>query len=224
MNGKVIVVTGGFGALGRAVAAAARNGGARIAVIDRIEAGEAEFDLALGGVDLADAGAAGRAMDHVAQRLGSLDGLANLAGGFRWITLDEGGAEAWSELYRINAVTAATASRAALPHLKAQGGAIVSVAAAAAARAAGGMGPYAASKSAVLRLTESLAEELKDAGVRVNAVSPTIIDTPQNRADMPKADFSRWVQPAALADVILFLLSDAARAVTGANLLVAGRV
>jgi NAD(P)-dependent dehydrogenase (short-subunit alcohol dehydrogenase family) len=86
------------------------------------------------------------------------------------------------------------------------------------------MGPYAASKSDVLRLTESLAEELKDQGVRVNAVSPTTLDTAANRADMPKADFSRWVQPADLAAVMLFLLSDAARAVTGANLLVAGRV
>ncbi|MFZ8371337.1 SDR family NAD(P)-dependent oxidoreductase, partial [Staphylococcus aureus] len=88
-------------------------------------------------------------------------------------------------------------------------GRIVNVAAAAAAtRAGAGMGAYTASKAGVIKLTESLAEELKDQGVNVNAVLPSIIDTPANRADMPKADFSRWVAPDALAEVILFLASD----------------
>jgi NAD(P)-dependent dehydrogenase (short-subunit alcohol dehydrogenase family) len=85
------------------------------------------------------------------------------------------------------------------------------------------MGAYAASKAGVLRLTESLAEEEKNAGVRVNAVLPTIIDTPRNRADMPKADFSRWVKPEDIAKTILFLLSSDATAITGAEILIAGR-
>jgi len=101
---------------------------------------------------------------------------------------------------------------------------IINVGAAAAAKAGTGMGAYAASKAAVAKLTEALAEELKDKGVNVNAVLPTIIDTPANRADMPKADFARWVEPQALADVIIFLSSRAARAITGASILVAGRV
>jgi NAD(P)-dependent dehydrogenase (short-subunit alcohol dehydrogenase family) len=122
-------------------------------------------------------------------------------------------------------MTAVAASRAALPHLLARGaGRIVNIGANAATRAAAGMGPYAASKAAVARFTESLAEEMKDRGITVNAVLPSIIDTPQNRADMPDADFSRWVAPEAIAEVILFLVSDAAAAVTGALIPVTGRV
>jgi NAD(P)-dependent dehydrogenase (short-subunit alcohol dehydrogenase family) len=85
------------------------------------------------------------------------------------------------------------------------------------------LGAYSASKSAVIRLTESLAGELKDLGITVNSVLPGTIDTPQNRKDMPQTDFGKWVPPAAIADVILFLASDAARAVTGAALPVYGR-
>ena len=108
--------------------------------------------------------------------------------------------------------------------LRASGGAIVNIGAAASIKAAMGMGAYAASKAGVARLTEALAEELKDAGVRVNAVLPSIIDTPANRKDMPDADFTRWVTPEALANVIAFLLSPEASAVTGALLPVTGRV
>jgi NAD(P)-dependent dehydrogenase (short-subunit alcohol dehydrogenase family) len=219
----VTVVTGGFGILGRALVEAAKGAGAKVAVIDR-GSGKSDADLMLGDIDLADPASAKTAMDTVASQLGGLDGLANIAGGFTWTTLEAGGPAAWEAMYKINIGTSVGATYAALPHLKARGGAIVNVAAAAATKAAAGMGPYTASKSGVLRLTESLADELKDEGVRVNAVAPTIIDTPTNRADMPKADFSRWVQPADLAQTILFLLSDAARAVTGASLTVAGRV
>jgi len=123
----------------------------------------------------------------------------------------------------MNVLTAAAASKAALPHLASGGGAIVNVGANGAVKAAAGMGPYAASKAGVHRLTESLAEEWKGK-VRVNAILPSILDTPANRADMPKADPSDWVSPAEAAAVILFLASDAASAVTGALLPVTGRV
>ncbi len=117
----------------------------------------------------------------------------------------------------MNLATAVSATRAALEHLSAGGGgAVVNIGANAATRAAAGMGPYAAAKSAVARLTERLAEELAGANVRVNAVLPSIIDTPANRKDMPKADFSTWVQPHDIANVIVYLLSDAAHAITGA--------
>ena len=127
-------------------------------------------------------------------------------------------------MFHINLATALSMTRAALPHLKSAKGAIVNVGANAAAKAAAGMGAYTASKAGVHKLTESLAEELKDEGVRVNAVLPSILDTPANRADMGEADAARWVTPAALAKVIAFLLSADAAPITGALLPVTGRV
>ena len=135
----------------------------------------------------------------------------------------DGDPATWDRLYALNVKTCANMCRAAIPALSAAGGRIVNVGAGGAVKAAAGMGPYAASKSGVHRLTEALAEELKGK-VAVNAVLPSIIDTPQNRADMPKADFATWVSPADLAAVILFLASDDARAVTGALLPVNGGV
>ncbi|MEQ1440368.1 SDR family NAD(P)-dependent oxidoreductase [Fontimonas sp. SYSU GA230001] len=226
LQGKLVVVTGAFGHLGTAVAAHAAGRGARLALIDRAPAPAVTADagLALGGVDLADAGAARAAMDEVAARGGRIDALVNVAGSFRWETVADGSADTWDLLYRVNLRSALCASQAVLPHLRAGGGRIVNIGANAAGRAALGMGAYAASKSGVARLTEALAEELKDRGITVNAILPGIIDTPPNRRDMPDADHSRWVAPAAIADVIGFLLSDAAAAVTGALIPVTGRL
>jgi NAD(P)-dependent dehydrogenase (short-subunit alcohol dehydrogenase family) len=226
MRDKVVVVTGGFGVLGHAVAEAALAAGAHVALPGREQADTIPARdrlLVLGGVDLTDFAAAKQAFDTVAARFGKIDGLANVAGGFRWQTLGDGDLAGWTDLYQMNLLTAATASKAALPYLRATQGAIVNVGSAPAKKAGAGMGAYAASKAGVLRLTESLAEEEKKAGVRVNSVLPTIIDTPRNRADMPKADFSRWVKPEEIAKAILFLLSDDASAITGAELLIAGR-
>lgn len=226
MRDKVVVVTGGFGVLGQAVAEAALAAGAFVALPGReakSRIAEQERLLVLGGVDLTDFAAVKQAFETVAARFGKIDGLANVAGGFRWQTLADGGLDGWTEQFRMNLLTAATATKAALPYLRTSQGAIVNVASAPAKKAGAGMGAYAASKSGVLRLTESLAEEEKNAGVRVNAVLPTIIDTPRNRADMPKADFTRWVKPEEIAKAILFLLSSDAKAITGAELLISGR-
>ncbi|HLW91943.1 MAG TPA: SDR family NAD(P)-dependent oxidoreductase [Roseiarcus sp.] len=232
MKDKVVVITGGFGALGRAVAEVASKRGASVAALDVGQtppAGLAERlgpkALLLGGADLSTPDGAGKAMAEVKVKYGRLDALINIAGGFRWAKVEDGDAATWDLLLAINLKTALNASRAALPYLLESGaGRIINVGAMSALKAAAGMGPYAASKSAVHRLTESLAEELKAKNVTVNAVLPSIIDTPANRADMPKADFSRWVAPADLAAVILFLASDEARAVTGALIPVAGGV
>jgi NAD(P)-dependent dehydrogenase (short-subunit alcohol dehydrogenase family) len=229
LDGKVVAVTGGLGTLGAAVVAAARAAGASVAVLDRVAAPSPHATdpkvLVQGGIDLTQSAEAEAALERAAAEFGGLDALINVAGTFRWETLDQGSAETWDFLYKVNVRTAVSASKAALPHLFTRGGGrIVNIGAGAAARAGAGMGPYAASKSAVARLTESLAEELKDRFITVNAILPSIIDTPQNRADMPKADFSRWVPPEAIADVIVFLLSPAARAVTGALIPVSGRV
>jgi NAD(P)-dependent dehydrogenase (short-subunit alcohol dehydrogenase family) len=232
MNGKTIVVTGGFGALGSGVAAAAIDRGASVAVLDVApSAPQALADrlgpkaLLVGGVDLSSTEGAQKAMGAVKAKFGRLDALLNIAGGFQWEPVEDGSSESWDRMFALNLKTALNACRAALPYLLESGaGRIVNVGAQSALRAAAGMGPYAASKSAVHRLTESLAEELKLKGVNVNAVLPSTIDTPANRRDMPNADFDRWVSPADLAAVILFLASDEAKAVTGALIPVSGRV
>jgi NAD(P)-dependent dehydrogenase (short-subunit alcohol dehydrogenase family) len=216
LNGKTIVVTGALGVLGRAVASAAEAAGATVARVDYARADQ-PAELLFDGVDLADEAAAAGVMAKVAAACGAIHGLANIAGGFTWSLVADSPATSWEAMFRMNLLTALGASRAARPHLtQARGAAIVNMGANAASRAAAGMGPYTASKAAVLRLTEALAEELAADAIRVNAVMPSIIDTPTNRADMPKADFSAWVQPDDIAQVIVFLLSDAAHAITGA--------
>jgi NAD(P)-dependent dehydrogenase (short-subunit alcohol dehydrogenase family) len=224
MRGKTIVITGAFGVLGSAVAEAAVAQGAIVAMLD-IETRDQALtpaNLAI-GVDLTDLDATTRAMQSIRGQTGSIDALLNIAGGFAWEKVEEGAIATWERMFALNLKTTLTATKAALPHLIEAKGAIVNVGAIGALKAAAGMGAYAASKQAVLKLTESLAEELTGK-VRVNAVLPSIIDTLPNRKDMPKADFGAWVQPAELARVMLFLASDEASAVTGALLPVAGRV
>lgn len=227
MQGRVVVVSGAFGVLGAALVDTLRAAGARVAALDRAPgsaSGDADM-LALGDVDLADPSAASAALQRAVDHFGGIDALVNVAGGFAWETVEDGDIDTWDRLYRINVRTAVVASRAALPHLLARGnGRIVNIGAVGALKGATGMGAYAASKAGVMRFTEALAEELKDRGITVNAVLPSIIDTPQNRKDMPDADHARWVTPQALADVIVFLLGPGAQAVTGALVPVAGRV
>lgn len=229
LQGKHIIVTGGFGALGRALGAVLAERGARVALLDVAEppAGlQPNARLLLrGGVDLNDGAASVAAFDAAADVLGGVDALVNVAGGFAWETLSGGTVATWDRMYEMNLRTAVIGAQAVLPHLKARGaGRIVNVGALASLKAGGGMGAYAAAKSGVARLTEALAEELKSEAITVNAVLPSIIDTPANRADMPSADFARWVSPLALAGVIAFLLSDEGAPITGACLPVAGRV
>jgi NAD(P)-dependent dehydrogenase (short-subunit alcohol dehydrogenase family) len=224
VQGKVVLVTGGFGALGMVVGRAAAAAGADVALVDRAPAPSLPSTIfAVGDVDLTSPEAAAGAVKAVTDRFGRLDALINVAGGFAWQTLADGDFETWSRLYALNVLTAAAASKAALPALIAARGAVVNVGAGGAVKAAAGMGAYAASKAGVHKLTESLAEEFKGK-VRVNAVLPSIIDTPANRADMPGADFAAWVTPEELAEAILFLASDRASGVTGALLPVLGRV
>jgi len=219
MASRSIIVTGGFGTLGRAVAAAFAAQGDRVARVDFAVSAPDALDggVDIGGVDLTDAGAANAVVKQVVAAFGGVDVLVNIAGGFVWQTLADGGSDTWARMFAMNATTCVNMTKMALPELeKAAAGRIVNIGAGGAIVAAVGMGGYAASKAAVHKLTESLAAELNGTSVTVNAVLPSIIDTPVNRADMPDADFGQWVQPAALADVILFLSSSAARAISGA--------
>jgi NAD(P)-dependent dehydrogenase (short-subunit alcohol dehydrogenase family) len=226
MQDKILIVTGALGALGKVVAEAAQSRGARVACIDHApsQAPASADRIEIGGVDLSDPAQATTAVDAAAKHFGRLDALINIAGGFAFETIGDGDIKTWQRMHALNVLTALNASRAALPHLAASNaGRIVNIGAMGALQAGSGMGPYAASKAGVHRLTEALANEWKGK-VTVNAVLPSIIDTAANRADMPKADFSKWVTSQELAEVILFLASDAASGVTGALIPVGGRV
>lgn len=226
MNGTVVVITGALGALGRSVAELALSRGARVAGIDHAQAEIPASDdrIELGGVDLSDIEQAKTALDSVAAHFGTLDALINIAGAFTFETVADGDDAAWQKMHALNVLTALHASRAAIPHLvRSKTGRIVNIGAMGALQAGAGMGPYAASKSGVHRLTEALAAEWKGK-ITVNAVLPSTIDTAANRAAMPKAEFDKWVTPQEIAEVILFLASEAASGVTGALIPVAGRV
>ncbi|HSN73186.1 MAG TPA: SDR family NAD(P)-dependent oxidoreductase [Steroidobacteraceae bacterium] len=227
---RTVVVTGGFGALGSAVGGAFADRGERVVLIDRADRVPEGLQARVGnaqclpGVDLADPASAQQAMRAAAEPGGVIDVLVNIAGGFDWQTLVDGDVDVWRRMFEMNLETAVVASKAALPQLlQARHGRVINVGAGAAARASAGMGAYTASKAGVERFTESLAEELKDKGVTVNAILPGTIDTPRNRADMPDADPARWVAPEDIAAVIVFLASQEARAVTGAAIRVFGR-
>ena len=226
MNGKIIVITGALGALGRVVAESALARGAHVAGIDHAASHAAATPerIELGGVDLSDSAQARKAIDAAATHFGRLDALVNIAGGFTYETVADGDVKSWQRMHALNLLTALNTSHAAIPHLaKSPAARIVNIGAMGALQAGAGMGPYAASKAGVHRLTEALAAEHKGK-ITVNAVLPSTIDTPANRESMPKSDFSKWVRPQELAEVILFLVSDAASAVTGALIPVAGRV
>lgn len=216
LEGRIAVVTGVRGALGAAVRQRFDELGATVIGIARSAEGTGVL-----GADLADSAACERVAAEILARHGRIDALLNVAGGFALAPATELGS--WDELWKMNLVTAMHMSRAVLPSMTARGaGTIVNVAGR--VQPAGAqMAAYAAAKSAVLRLTEALAEETKERGVRVNCVVPSILDTEANRRAMPQADASRWVTPAALADAMAFLCSDLARAVTGASLPVYGR-
>lgn len=211
----VIVVTGAFGALGRSVAQMLADRGHAIAAIDLGAAPEGyPYGTALAGVDLTQPDAVARAFEQIAELHGRIDGLVNIAGGFMWRMVADTDPADWDRMYRMNLLSSALCCQAAMRHLAEKGSSIVNIGAAAARAPAAGMAPYAASKAAVMALTESLANELKP-HTRVNAILPTIIDTPANRAGMPDADMSEWVAPADLAKVVAFLLSPEAAAITG---------
>jgi NAD(P)-dependent dehydrogenase (short-subunit alcohol dehydrogenase family) len=219
LQDRIIVVTGAGGQLGRAVVEELGSRGALcVPLAGRSGAGEWSVDL----TSLPDVT---NVMARAAAHHGRIDGLANIAGGFRWQTLAASESlDEWQAMHALNLVTCVNACKAVLPHLqRAGGGRIVNVGAMGALKGSRGMGAYAASKAGVMRFTEALADEVKLQAITVNAVLPSIIDTPQNRADMPDADFTRWVKPEDIARVIAFLMSDEAAAVTGALVPVTGR-
>ncbi len=197
-----VLVTGASGALGRDVCALLADRGYEAVPVR--------------GVNLSDADAARAAIDALADA-GRFHGIVNVAGGFAWETVMDGHVETWDRMWSMNLKTTLNTCRAAIPHLE-DGGSIVTIGAAAASKAVAGMGAYTASKSAVARLTEALSDELAPRRIRVNAVLPTIFDTPTNRGNMPDADFDKWLKPRQVSNIVVFLLSEESSAITGASI------
>lgn len=231
---RVVLLTGATGGLGPAVCRAFAAEGTRLALTARsrarLDALAAELALpperlVLLPADLADPASVEALAASTVERFGRIDVLLNLAGGFYAGTpVHETPLEVWQQQFDLNARSVYLTARAVVPHMLRQGGGvIVNVSSRAALHGDARAGIYSASKAVVVRLTESMAAELRDRGVRVNCVLPSIIDTPANRQAMPRADTSRWVSPEALADVIRFLASDAARAIHGAAIPVYAR-
>jgi NAD(P)-dependent dehydrogenase (short-subunit alcohol dehydrogenase family) len=206
---RTVVITGAAGNLGRVVADAFREAGDKLVLLD-----------AKTGTDLLDP----KSIQAAVEKAGRIDVLCNIAGGFRMGSPVHETTDAdWDFLFGLNVRSVVNMSRAVVPvMLRAGGGKIVNVGAFAAQKGVAQMGAYIASKSAVIRLTETMAAELREKNINVNCVLPTIIDTPENRAAMPDADPKRWVAPQDLAKVIVFLASDAARAIHGAAIPVTG--
>ncbi len=219
MKGQTVIITGANGALGRAVVAAVREQGGEVVAID-LSFGDSNAGCRQIELDLTDAGAVERAVGE----LDHIDALFNIAGGFAMSpAVHEMTSDEWQAMFDMNVVTMRNMCNAVVPRMLAAGsGRIVNVGALSAREGQGNMGAYVAAKSTVMRLTETMAKELRQRGVNVNAVLPSIIDTPTNRADMPDADHRKWVDPKDLARVICFLGSSDARAIHGALVPVSG--
>ena len=216
-DNKTVVVTGAAGALGQAVANIFHTSGARVIGVDVIPF-EAAYEMRQ--ADLIDPEGAAQVVESV----DTIDILANIAGGFTMgDSVADTSDETWDFMFNLNTRTVLNMARAVVPGMvERQSGKIINIGARAGLRGGASMAAYAASKSVVIRLTESLADELKEAGINVNCILPSIIDTERNRADMPNANFDQWVAPIALAKVVRFLASEAADPIHGAAIPVEG--
>jgi NAD(P)-dependent dehydrogenase (short-subunit alcohol dehydrogenase family) len=231
MSNNIVIVTGAAGNLGAAIAEALAGRGAKLVLADvraeplrDLAAKLAVESVVVAGADVRSAEGAAAVAQAALDRFGRIDALANTVGTFKTADVSADAAQDWGFLMDLNALTALRLSQAVLPAMRAQSyGRIVHTAAGAALKSFSGAAVYAASKAAVLRITEAVAQENKSAGITCNAVLPGTIDTPQNRAAMPDADFSTWVAPADLAAVFAFLASAESGAINGAGIVAAGR-
>lgn len=226
---RVVLVSGAAGNLGKAVASAFYEAGAHLALSDLhpeplLSAFADSSRVMVLGCDLTQADSSGDMVGKVLDRFGRIDAVAALTGGFSMgAPLHETSFGEWEIMMKLNTATLFNLVHAVVPHMRQRrAGRIVTVGARTALSGKARMAAYTASKAAVIRMSESLSEENKHYGINVNCVLPSIIDTPLNRRDMPDADFTKWVAPGALADVIMFLASDASRAIHGASIPVYG--
>lgn len=226
---RVVVISGAAGNLGGVVSHAFASSGAKTGLLDRRPGRLQEVcghladdssHLLIGTVDMTDPDSVEDSIQQVVDTHGRVDILINTIGGYRGGTpIHETSLESWDFMFDLNARSVFLSCRAVVRHMLKQGsGKIVNIGARPGVRGAANSGAYSGAKSAVIRLTETLSEELKDQGINVNCVLPGHVDTPENREQEPEADFSRWVTPRAVADVILFLASDEANAIHGSSI------
>ncbi|MEM1052431.1 MAG: SDR family oxidoreductase [Pseudomonadota bacterium] len=222
---KTVLVTGACGIVGAVVWEVLGQSGYHVIGVDmadRLPFENSKVDFR-GGVNLTEEAAVQALAETLKGEGHELTGLVNIAGGFVWEEMLTGPAETWGRMFQMNVMTTLNSCRAFAP-LLANPSSVINIGAAAADKAGLGMGAYTASKSAVIKLSEALNEELAGRGVRVNVISPTIVDTPNNRSEMPAADFTDWVAPSQIAELVAFLLSDKAAAINGENVRIRGRV
>jgi NAD(P)-dependent dehydrogenase (short-subunit alcohol dehydrogenase family) len=231
MPERVVMITGAAGALGRAAAESFARSGAALVLLDadgaalRSAHAAPSLNTLLVPTDLLDEAQVRNAADAAMSAFGRVDVLCNIAGGFYYgEPVHQTRHDIWLQQFQLNATTVVNASKAVVPHMLSQGsGCVLNIGAAAHMQGHAHMSAYAAAKSAVMRLTESMAEELRDTGVSVLCLMPTIIDTPKNRLDMPQADHSQWTPSSAIADLLVLLSSDAAALMSGCSIPLTGR-
>jgi NAD(P)-dependent dehydrogenase (short-subunit alcohol dehydrogenase family) len=234
MNDAVVLVTGGAGNLGRAVSRAFLDAGARVAVpfykndppsaLDELHS-QFGARLHVFALDLTTERGAEQAVQQVVEWGGRLDSVAHLVGGYSGgARVAETPMEVWDRMVDLNLRSAWLAARFAIPRMvDGGGGSLTFVSARAALTRRSGQAAYAVTKSALLTLTEAIAEEYREEGIRANAILPGTVDTEANRAAMPDANHSTWTRPEEIARVIVFLASGEAAAITGAAIPVCGR-
>jgi len=231
---QVVIITGAVGNLGAATARAFQMAGDKTVLVDRSQEklrdafssiANSPDHLLAGGVDLSEPDSLGKLVADALSRFGRIDALVHTVGAWRGgKPVHEDDLANWDFLFNVNLRTTLLCCRAVIPQMLKEGrGKIITIASRDGFKGSAGYAAYSASKSAVLRLAESMADELKASNINVNCILPSTIDTPQNRAAQPGADLTKWVEPAAIADVIRFLASDASRAINGAAIPVFGK-
>ena len=233
LKDKVVIITGGTGALGRAVVSAFLNEGAKVActyIVDEelkgvshfIESYKSQIKFIKANVTKEDE--VKKTIQETLEGFGEIDILVNIVGGFAYAKVIDTDEKTWDSMINMNLKSAFLCSKAVLPHMINQNyGKIINISSRPALKGSAGVGAYSASKAGVLNLTETIADEVKDNDINVNAILPSTIDTPANRRDMPNADFSKWVKPEEIARVIVFLASDDSKPISGAAIPVYGK-
>lgn len=233
LRNRIAIITGGTGALGKTVVLAFLDEGAKV-VCTYIVDEELKYypsltenqksNLAFIQADVTKEKSVAETVQKTLERFGRIDILVNIVGGFTYAKAVDTTEKVWDSMMNINLKSTFLCSKAVLPHLISQNyGKIINISSRPGLKGSAGVGAYAASKAAVLNLTETIADEVREYEINVNAILPSTIDTPANRKSMPESDFSKWVKPEEIARIIVFLASDDSKPISGAGIPVYGK-